>query len=100
MNKLCSSANYLEANTIRAMLDSEGIEVFLKGEALAGAMGELPMNVTEIEVFVKPEQFAQAERLLNDFKQRQVHGNNWLCGECGEENAPAFEICWSCQNSQ
>lgn len=98
MNKLYSSANYIEANTIRAMLDGAGIEVFLKGEALAGAVGELPANVAEIEVYVKPEQFEKADQLLQAFKQQQ-NNESWYCRECGEENAPAFEICWSCQTS-
>lgn len=94
---LCFSANYIEANTIKGMLENAGIPVHLVGEALSGAMGELPANVTQVEVLVDAQKLDKAEVLLDEYqyasRSTQPH---WLCKQCGEDNAPQFEICWQC----
>ncbi|WP_144391739.1 putative signal transducing protein [Pleionea sediminis] len=95
--RLCFSHNYLEANTIKSMLEFEGVEVHLSGEALTGAMGELPATVTQIEIKVKEEHFETAQSLLSDYHRTPSNPNShWVCSSCGEENASSFEICWQC----
>ncbi len=97
MRKLYTANNLLEANTLRSMFQSQGIDVFLKGEALAGAMGELPATVAQIEVWVGQQHWLAAERLLGEYQQADRLGVHWSCTRCGEENPPSFQICWQCQ---
>ncbi|MFD1007936.1 putative signal transducing protein [Oceanisphaera ostreae] len=47
------AANNLEAHTIKGALEVSGIKVQLKGEALAGALGELPANAIEVTLLVR-----------------------------------------------
>ena len=46
------AANSIEAHLIRGLLEAEGIPVRLSGEPLAGAIGELPTDVAQVEVLV------------------------------------------------
>jgi len=44
--------NAIEAHLVRGLLKAEGIPVRLSGEYLAGAIGELPADVAQVEVLV------------------------------------------------
>lgn len=86
--------NSLEAHMLRGALQISGIEVQLQGEALAGALGELPVNAIEVSILVKGHQVAQAQQILLDYQQQNKP--TWHCAQCGEGNAGSFEICWQC----
>ena len=43
MRTVYEAANLIDAHLVRHALEGIGIPVFLAGEALAGAMGELPL---------------------------------------------------------
>lgn len=43
MRTVYEAANIIDAHLVRHALEGIGIPVFLAGEALAGAMGELPL---------------------------------------------------------
>ncbi len=43
MRTVYEAANLIDAHLVRHALEGLGIPVFLAGEALAGAMGELPL---------------------------------------------------------
>lgn len=98
MQKLYTAISLLEANTLRSMFQSQGIDVFLKGEALAGAMGELPATVAQVEIWVSQKQWQAAEQLLMEYQQADQQGVHWSCTSCGEENPPGFQLCWHCQS--
>ena len=49
------------AHLIRGALEAAGIEAVLQGEALAGAIGELPVTMREVRIQVAPE-FAERAR--------------------------------------
>jgi hypothetical protein len=97
MKKLYTAAHLMEAHTLQAMLQSYGISVFVKGEALVGALGELPASVAQLELWIDEVQWELAQQLLNDFRDADKSGVHWCCSLCGEENPPEFELCWQCQ---
>ena len=93
-NSVYQAANSLEAHMLKGALEVSGIEVQLQGEALAGALGELPANALEVRVLVKHHHLAPAQQILLDYQQQNKPA--WYCGQCGEHNAGSFEICWQC----
>ena len=91
------AANALEAHLVKHLLESNDIPTEVSGEYLAGGVGELPVEVLQVEVRTKPEYVAAARQLI---RQHQEQGPSeeppWICPFCGEENDPQFEICWHC----
>ena len=88
------AANSLEAHMLKGALEVAGIEVRLKGEALAGALGELPANAIEVTLLVRPRDIEPARLILARYKQDERPA--WYCSQCGEHNAGSFEVCWQC----
>ncbi|MGB5856278.1 MAG: DUF2007 domain-containing protein [Oceanisphaera sp.] len=88
------AANNLEAYTIKGALEVSGIKVQLKGEALAGALGELPANAIEVTLLVRSYDIESSQLILARYQQDERPA--WYCSQCGEHNAGSFEICWQC----
>lgn len=88
------AGNSLEAHLLKGALEVSGIEVQLQGEALAGALGELPANAIEVTLLVKHSHLAQAQQILLNYQQQNKPA--WYCQQCGEHNAGSFELCWQC----
>ena len=57
------AANGVQAHLVRGVLEAEGIPVSIRGEALMGAIGELPVTLLDVEVRVPPEYAARAREL-------------------------------------
>ena len=57
------AASPIQAQIIRSRLEAEGIPVHVKGDMLAGAVGELPANVLYVEVQVPPESAERAREI-------------------------------------
>ncbi|MCT8125767.1 DUF2007 domain-containing protein [Alishewanella sp. BS5-314] len=61
----------LEAHIIAGMLNSEGIDTYVGGHYLQGAVGDLAA-LGFANVFVADEQAEQAEQLLQDYQQAEL----------------------------
>ncbi|MGF1724450.1 DUF2007 domain-containing protein [Photobacterium nomapromontoriensis] len=92
--KVYGAANSLEAHSLKGMLESDNIEVMLRGEGLGAAAGELPTNVMEVEIWVRQSQLRLARQLLDHYEL--ADSPTWSCRRCGEDNDGAFELCWQC----
>ena len=57
------AADGIQAHLVRSVLENEGIPVSIRGEALMGAVGELPATMLDVEVQVPPEFAARARSL-------------------------------------
>ncbi len=88
----------IEGNLIRGLLESSGIDVELRGEALAGAYPGIP-KISETRVFVAPERREEAKRIIVRYETRNAQSRHWTCAQCGEANTAAFETCWQCQSA-
>jgi hypothetical protein len=49
------AADPVQAHLVRGVIEAEDIPVYLKGEALTSALGELPVTVKQVEVQVPME---------------------------------------------
>lgn len=90
--------NAIEGNLIRGLLESSGIEVELRGEALGGAYPGIP-KVSETRVFVAPRFLDRAKDIIRMYETRNAESRHWTCTQCGESNTAAFETCWQCQGA-
>jgi hypothetical protein len=57
------AADGIHAHLVRGVLEGEGIPVSIRGEALMGALGELPTTMLDVEVQVPPEFAFRARKL-------------------------------------
>ena len=65
-HELCTvfvAADLAQGYLVTAAIEGEGIPVFLKGEFLQGAVGELPVNVSQVEVQVPLERVDEARQI-------------------------------------
>ncbi|UJX24985.1 DUF2007 domain-containing protein [Pseudoalteromonas sp. CF6-2] len=88
--------NALQANIIKGLLESAGIQCELQGEMLQGALGEIPFEQTGVEVLVYAIKERQAREILINYQQVKQSAPDWVCPTCSELNGSTFEICWSC----
>lgn len=79
------------------ILQTYGIESFIKNEYLSGGAGELPPNECWPRLYVNESDFDRAEQII----QREMNATPsreppWTCRKCGEENEAHFAVCWKC----
>jgi len=91
--RLVAGGNLLQAHTWKGLLESCGIEVELKGEALLGGIGELPVDLQNVELWVCESQYELAKTQLESLN---ADGPQWQCVKCHEMNEDSFELCWQC----
>jgi hypothetical protein len=62
----------------------------------SGAIGEIPADAAAPQIWIDdPRDEARAREFVEEF-HRTPPGPARPCPACGEENPPAFELCWSC----
>ncbi|MBM3343119.1 MAG: DUF2007 domain-containing protein [Betaproteobacteria bacterium] len=99
MKALYSPRTVTDAHLIRGYLQSHGIETLVRGEFLAGGIGELPAGMCKVWV-ADDANFERADRLLREFFRgdtaRRLAANQWRCAACGETLEGQFTDCWQC----
>ena len=65
------ASDAIQAHLVKGLIESEKIRVYLLGEALAGAVGELPATVMQIEVQVPSEDYLEAREIALRFEGRR-----------------------------
>ena len=96
MKRLCSAANLPEAHLLAGWLTQRGIRVRILNANAAGAMGEIPVDAAAPQIWLDhPRDEERARKAVEDFRSA-ASGPSRTCPACGEENPPAFELCWSC----
>ena len=70
------AADGIQAHLIRGLLEEEGIPVFIRGEALMGAIGELPATLLDVEVQVPPEFSERARELALESERADSDGRS------------------------
>lgn len=69
MHNVYNAFNSIQAHLVKILLQGEGIESYVSGDYLQGAMGELPaMGV--IRVMVDESDIQQAKAVIRDWEER------------------------------
>ena len=101
MKKLFTSPDAFELQAVRSELDALSIPYMVKNEFASGAIGELPWQDAQQEVWLVDDSwYARASKVIEAFTQKSnksvVPNQDWVCGNCDEENGSAFDVCWQC----
>lgn len=97
MKKVYSHENLAIVQTAKDLLEQQGIDSFVKNE-FHGAGGHVGLEAVPIELWIHDvEQAGDAIDLLSKTLDSQHAKPGWVCDNCEEENAAAFETCWKCQ---
>src|SRR5262245_43127465 len=100
MKRIYVAENPTEAHLLKGVLESRGISVEIRGEALFGIRGEIPFTEGLPELWVVDDQ--QTSEALQVLRARSVetgdvtHGESWRCSTCGETVESQFTACWRC----
>ncbi len=79
------------------ILQSNGIDCFIKNEYLSGGAGELPPNECWPRLYVDDNDFVRAEQIVQaELHKKVIDESPWICTQCGEENEGQFALCWKC----
>ncbi|MBW7990228.1 MAG: hypothetical protein FVQ84_09470 [Planctomycetes bacterium] len=90
-----------EAHLVKGILEQYGISCEIRGEALWGARGQLPLTSETLPTIwiIDDSRFEEAAELAERFKNGTLtsgSGTDWKCPECGEEVEGQFTECWQC----
>lgn len=99
MLKLYEAANRVEAQLLKDFMQYRGVETVIIGDYLAGAAGELPVNIYPEVWVLKDDDLTKAEQLVQEFSSIGVENPSkgvWRCPTCGEEVEANFGLCWNC----
>ena len=94
------AANSHEAHFIKGLLNKYDIESKLLGENLSIGIGELPVDVLQVDILVSKEQIEKSQKIISDYETNLLSNKNtgnWECPSCKETNPSSFEICWNCK---
>jgi len=97
MKRIYSALNLPDAQIISDLLTQSGIRTRIFNQNAAGALGELPVDAAQPQVWVEDERReVEARQLVEQFHRANIRSAQWACRECGEGNPSTFEICWNC----
>ena len=105
LKKLFSSEDAFELQAVRSELDALSIPYMVKNEFASGALGELPWQEAQQELWLVDDTwFNRASKVVDGIKANFIssqagedtEAREWVCKGCGEENGSAFEVCWQC----
>jgi hypothetical protein len=96
MKMVYSNESLFLVNNVKNLIDAQGISSFIKNEFSQGAIGEISAFDAWPEVWITDDaDFERAIKIINE-SQSSDKGEDWICQQCSEQNAPSFEVCWSC----
>lgn len=99
MKPIHTARHVTEAHLICGYLQSQGVNALVRGEYLAGGIGELPAGLCKVWIADDAE-FARADRLLQAFlrgEAARLHDTaGWRCPQCNEDIEGQFTDCWQC----
>ena len=97
MKRVYSAANLPDAHIIANLLTQSGIAVQIFNTNAVGALGELPVDSAQPQVWIEDDaQETRARDLIQAHQKAYIGPAQRLCPECGEANPGNFETCWNC----
>jgi hypothetical protein len=97
MIRAYTAANLQDAHILLGLLQAAGIEARVLNAAAQGGLGEIPFTHAYPEIWLADAtDLARARKVFEGFERPSSAASPRRCAACGEENPPAFEICWNC----
>lgn len=96
MRRVYVATTPLDAYLLRDLLSHAGIEAQVFNEFARGALGDIPLDAAQPQLWVDDEDQQRAESLVREFSARRAVAGTLSCPHCGEENPDSFELCWKC----
>jgi hypothetical protein len=102
MRKVFIAAHPTEAYIVKGLLESEGIEAIVRGEALFSARGLTSVTPDTLpSVWVLDADQAERAVALIDAPRTGAPSTarrerSWRCPTCNEFVGPEFAACWKC----
>jgi hypothetical protein len=101
MKTVYSSPNITLVSLYKDILEAQGIKCLIRNELLTGSGCQLLAIECWPELRVGDEDFAQANRLIEDALSEETQSDtSWKCASCGEVMEGQFTECWSCGQSR
>lgn len=120
MQHVYTGRDEMDAHFVRGLLEQEGIEALVQGEALQEAWGGLPLSAENLPSVwvVRDEDVPKAAPIIEDYRRRDRAdaalevGNRlnerdpiparptWKCPNCGEAVEEQFTACWHCGHAR
>lgn len=101
--KIYSAKNPTQAHILRGLLETQGIDVEVRGDGIFGLKGEIPMTCdTDPYLWLhNPNQHAKARQLIKEYEEAySVDDKPWQCKQCDEFIDGNFGVCWQCGASK
>ena len=96
MRRVYKAENTFDAHLVRDRLLQAGIEAEVHGLMLTGAVGEIPADTRPSVWIADADLYERARQIVAELERQAADGTGWRCRHCGEDNGPAFEVCWRC----
>ena len=98
MKKVTSAPSLIMATHYKNLLQSEGIEAFVRNEHLGSVLGEVPFPEVWPQVWVQNDiDYDRARQLIDDSIVDESPHDPWKCPSCGSDNEGQFAACWNCR---
>lgn len=94
--RVFSHENIMLVYNMRNLLEHAGVICELRNDLSYSAAGEVPPIEVWPEIHIAPEQEKRAKAIIEEALNGPSSKVSWLCPQCSETNAPAFELCWQC----
>lgn len=99
MKKVTSSESLITISHFKNVLESEGIEAFIRNEHLGSIVGEMPFQEVWPQLWVRNDlDYDRAVQLIDRAVTDESPAASWKCANCDAENEGQFAACWSCGN--
>jgi Putative prokaryotic signal transducing protein len=97
LKRVHAAANLPEAHLLVDLLADRGIRARIFNANASSIAGELPIEAALPQVWVDDSaDAARAREVIDAFIRNTPSGAARKCPACGEDNPPAFDLCWSC----
>ncbi len=100
MKRVYIASNLIGAQMMKDYLISFGIDAFVQGDLLTGAVGELPADSGPSVWVFNDDDLDRAEEQVKIYEAQQpedqVYNNVWKCIKCDELIDAQFTQCWQC----
>jgi Putative prokaryotic signal transducing protein len=96
-----------EAHLVKGVLETRGIRAEVRGEALWGTRGEIPLTPDTLPTVwvLDDRQAPEGVRIVEEYSSSEASASGledqgWRCPACGEQLEAQFSECWKCGASR